>query len=305
MMRWVYRLLASGFCVASIGPAYGADVSLGASPASWPQIMPSNWDWAGGYNLFNPVPEDKLRSFATDRPTKSNTPYTVDAGHFQYETDLVNYALTDYAGTKTRSFAAFNPVWKLGVTSNMDVELQFNGYQNITSHDSVTGAFLSRGAGFADVVFRTKINLVGDDGGDVALAVIPYVKAPTNTTILSNGVVEGGLIAPLRLAVTNDYGLIVMTEVDAVKNATSNLRHANFTNLINFSGPIPGIKDLYGYVEFFSAVGTDRNIPAVYTFDTALSYNITPTLQIDIGANFGLNDAAPKVQLYSGLSQRF
>ena len=30
------------------------------------------------YTLFNPVPDDQMRSFSTDRPTKSDTPYTVD-----------------------------------------------------------------------------------------------------------------------------------------------------------------------------------------------------------------------------------
>ena len=36
------------------------------------------------YWLFIPVPFDQMRSFSTDRVTKSNVPYTVDAGHFQY-----------------------------------------------------------------------------------------------------------------------------------------------------------------------------------------------------------------------------
>jgi hypothetical protein len=43
------------------------------------------------YWLLNPVPAEQMRSFNTDRPTKANVPYTVDAGHFQYETDLVNF----------------------------------------------------------------------------------------------------------------------------------------------------------------------------------------------------------------------
>ena len=42
------------------------------------------------YWLLYPTPPDQMRSFSTDRPTKSNVPYTVDAGHSQYETDLVN-----------------------------------------------------------------------------------------------------------------------------------------------------------------------------------------------------------------------
>ena len=43
------------------------------------------------YWLLNPVPTDQMRDFNTDRPPKANSPYTVDAGHFQYETDLVNF----------------------------------------------------------------------------------------------------------------------------------------------------------------------------------------------------------------------
>lgn len=40
------------------------------------------------YNLFHPVPENLMRSFETDRPELTESPYTVDAGHFQYEADL-------------------------------------------------------------------------------------------------------------------------------------------------------------------------------------------------------------------------
>lgn len=39
------------------------------------------------YNIFNPTPKDKMREFDTDRPDKIETPHTVDAGHFQIETD--------------------------------------------------------------------------------------------------------------------------------------------------------------------------------------------------------------------------
>jgi hypothetical protein len=50
------------------------------------------------YTLFNPTPKDQMRDFNTDRPTKSNVPYTVDAGHFQYEGDLFIYG---YDNTST------------------------------------------------------------------------------------------------------------------------------------------------------------------------------------------------------------
>ena len=42
-----------------------------------------------------------------------------------------------------------------------------------------------------------KINLWGNDGGDTAAAVIPYVKAPSAPIGIGNGAMEGGLIRPV------------------------------------------------------------------------------------------------------------
>jgi len=57
----------------------------------WAYGLPSLADEAapdkGDYILFNPTPDADLRSFSTDRPPKANSPYTVDAGHLQYETE--------------------------------------------------------------------------------------------------------------------------------------------------------------------------------------------------------------------------
>ena len=41
--------------------------------------------------LFAPTPKDQMREFNTDRPTKSNVPWTVPCGHFQYEGDFFIY----------------------------------------------------------------------------------------------------------------------------------------------------------------------------------------------------------------------
>ncbi len=304
-IRFLLRASRHAIFVSFCSCQFACTALTAQADSSQPTALPDLSSPIGSNTLFNATPDKDMRSFSTDRPTKSNSPYTVDAGHFQYETDLINYTYANYAGVKTNTYQAFDPVWKLGLTSNMDFEVQFNGYQDVTSHEAASGALLTRGYGFGDVLFRTKLNLIGNNEGPVALAVIPYVKTPSGTSVISNGVVEGGLIAPLHVSVTSDYGFIFMTEVDALKNALSSNRHANFANLVNFSGPVPGVKNLTAYVEFYSAVGTDRSTPTIYTFDTALSYNITPTLQIDIGANIGLNNAAPNLQLYSGVSQRF
>ncbi len=43
-----------------------------------------------GYTLFDPVPDDLMRKFAPDRPAKGFSVRTIDAGHIEIETDLVN-----------------------------------------------------------------------------------------------------------------------------------------------------------------------------------------------------------------------
>ncbi len=45
------------------------------------------------YHLFNPTPVGRMREMSTDRPDKTESPYTVDAGHFQWEMDLANLKL--------------------------------------------------------------------------------------------------------------------------------------------------------------------------------------------------------------------
>jgi hypothetical protein len=50
------------------------------------------------YWILNPTSPDEMRSFNTDRPTKAKIPYTVGAGHFQYETNLVNIPTSSRVG---------------------------------------------------------------------------------------------------------------------------------------------------------------------------------------------------------------
>lgn len=54
------------------------------------------------YSLFQPTPNAQLREMSTDRPDKTESPYTVDAGRFQIETDLVAYTRDSRNGQTTR-----------------------------------------------------------------------------------------------------------------------------------------------------------------------------------------------------------
>jgi hypothetical protein len=258
-----------------------------------------------GYNLFDPTPDDEMRKFAPDRPTKGFSVRTIDAGHFEIETDLVNYTYSKYLGMATHSVEALDPTLKVGITNWADFEVQFNGLQSSQSFDRESGATVAQGAGFGDVFLRTKMNLFGNDDGPAGLALIPYVKLPSSVPVISNGAVEGGLIAPLALRLPQDYIVTLMTEVDALKNADDGRRYANFVNLVGVSHPLPGVDGANAMVELFSSAGTDPATPPIYTFDLGMNFRLDKHVILDVGLNLGLNKAAPKAQIYTGISARF
>jgi hypothetical protein len=258
-----------------------------------------------GYTLFDPTPDDEMRKFTPDRPAKGFSVRTVDAGHFELETDLVNYTYSKYLGVTSRSFETLDPNLKMGITNWADLELQFNGLQSMQSFESGSGATVAHGTGFGDVFLRMKMNLFGNDDGPAGLAIIPYVKLPSSVPIISNGAVEGGLIVPFALRLPQDYLVTLMTEVDALRNANNSGTHPNFVNLIGVSHPLPGIEGANGTVELFSSAGSDLATPPIYTFDLGTNFRLDEHTIVDFGLNLGLNRAAPKAQIYTGVSVRF
>jgi hypothetical protein len=210
---------------------------------------------------------------------------------------------TDAAATPDTIVA--DPTLKLGLTNNTDLEVALAPFNYLRSTNRTTGV-KTDGNGFGDVYTRLKVNLLGDDGGDYAVAIVPYFKAPTGSRTLGNGHYEGGFYAPVTFALPADITGLVMTEVDVQEDAALTGTHENYQNLINFSHAIGSTEDnLTGYVEFYSDVDNDIGLQPYYTADFAVAWLVTPNFQLDMGTNVGLNKAAPDIQGYIGISQRF
>jgi hypothetical protein len=259
------------------------------------------------YNLFNPTPTDKMRAFNTDRPTKSTLPYTVDAGHIQYEGDLFIYSYDSMTtpNTQITSLTLGNPTLKVGVLNNVDFEVNFSFYNSVRAMTVSTGASsLSQGVG--DTFTRIKWNLFGNEGAGPAFALVPYAKFPTAPmapTGTGNGYVEGGLIAPLSLSLPGGFTGVLMGEMDIVKNSFNSSYRVNIPALINVSRPI--VENVTAYAEIYADFSTNPQASNIYTADFALAWQPRPNFQLDVGVNIGLNNAATPYQFYMGIAQRF
>ena len=106
------------------------------------------------YSLLNPTPDKDLRDFNPDRPGKITSPFTIDAGRLDIESDFVNFQSSDAQGKEIHSFEVTDPTIKLGLLSNVDVEMTLNGgeFVRVVSDTSPrTGRTYS---GFGDVYVR-------------------------------------------------------------------------------------------------------------------------------------------------------
>ena len=257
------------------------------------------------FTAFNPTPTADLRGLCTDRPTKSTSPCTVDAGHWQVESDAYDYTLDRTGGISatTQLFASTNI--KLGLTDTADIEVNITPYEEVSARDRTTGA-VSRAAGFGDIILKAKVNLLGENGGNVAFGLAPFIKIPTAHGSLGNGAVEGGIIAPIQIALPGNASLVIDPELDVLQNASGSGQHANTSGLVSLSWPAS------------KAVTLSAELWADANFDpagrvTQVSADVgaawipaqTPNLQFDGGFNLGLNKVTPGVEAYIGVSHRF
>src|SRR5215204_270598 len=146
------------------------------------------------YNLFDPTPREAMREISTDRPDVTESPYTVDAGHFQVEMSLIEYVYDDDDDTQINEFSFAPSNLKVGLLNNVDVQFVLDPYVYQRVH---TPAGESTNDGFGTAQARLKVNVWGNDGGDTALAVMPFVQFPTARNDLGGtDHMEGGLIIP-------------------------------------------------------------------------------------------------------------
>lgn len=254
-----------------------------------------------GYGLFNPVPDALMRELTPDRPDKTESPYTVDAGHYQLEMDFANYTYDKTDGTTTKAWnvAPFN--LKVGLRNNLDLQFVFDNYLNVRTKDNSGNSMTQSGVG--DLTARLKLNLWGNDGGQTAFGLLPYVKFPTSTDGLGNSAVEGGVIFPLAVKLPGDFDLGLETAVGFLRDDNGSNYHTDFINSVTLGHAIFG--KLSGYVEFFSEVSTEVYTSWIGTLDTGLEWMLTENVQLDCGCNFGVTSAADDFNPFAGITVRF
>lgn len=263
-----------------------------------------------GASLFAPTPADQLRGMDTDRPNKTNTPHTIDAGHLQIETGFFDFAHdrdTEHGANVTSDAVALGPVnLRLGLLDDLELNLAVDTLDALWSRDHLLGQSV-RQQGFGDIVAGGKLNLWGDDGGDdpwaTAFAVQPQLKLPTAGSTLGNGHPEFFFGAPFLINLPAAFHLSAQTTVSWERNRGNTGDVTGWQNSASLDRVVFDVVDLY--VEYWSHVSTERHQEAQQTFDYGFIYAIDDNVTLDGGVNLGLNKASTGIEVLSGMSVRF
>lgn len=249
------------------------------------------------YTLFNPVPKDLMREMETDRPDVTESPYTVDAGHFQYETDLVRLTRQKSDEQETRILLINQGNFKIGLTRTTAIQIGFQTYGNQKEKDLNSGS-VTTSNGFGDITFRIKQNLIGNDKGNFALAVLPYVKFPTSN--YEDSRFEGGLIVPMIYKLPGEWNLGMQVEVDRLKDRDQQTMHTEFLQTLAISHPI--IKGVEAIAETYYTYDFKAHEISTY-LNAAIQMEVAKDFQLDAGINYGLQHHAEK-HYFIGASYR-
>jgi hypothetical protein len=229
---------------------------------------------------------EKRRPLITDRPDLTESPYTVDAGHMQVESDVV---VATWRQGKVESLDFLPSNVKIGLTSSTDLQVLvpalgvgFDGDGNA-----------SPAAG--DVGVRLKWNLFGNDDGDVAVGVMPWFFV--GGADLRPG---AGVIVPVAIALPAETGLGTMAVLNYVPiDGGSYDVEADVSVTVSHAV----IGDLAGYLEAFAA-GRPMTRDGELLASAGLTYVVGDSIQLDAGFRLPVLTSDPRVETFVGVSAR-
>lgn len=241
------------------------------------------------YSLFRPVPKEQMREMETDRPDVTESPYTVDAGHFQYETDMVNLVREQSETQDTRTVLINHANIKIGITASTGIQIGFETY-GIQKETDVASGSTTTSRGFGDISFRIKQNLIGNDGGNFVMAVLPYIKFPTSAYDEESRL-EGGLIVPMLYKLPGEWKLGFQVEMDRLKDNDQPAMHTELLQTLTISHPL--VKGVEGIAETYYTY--DFKAHHLLNFiNAAVQMEVAKDFKVDAGLNYGLQHDAEK-----------
>ena len=162
----------------------------------------------------------------------------------------------------------------------------------------------TRQHGFEDITLSLKYNFWGNSGKcQTAFGIVPSIKIPTNEDDLGNHHVEGTVLLPLDIKLSEKMSFGSMVGTSYIRGS----EHRKYVWAFPISGTLSYncTEKLTGYVELYAEKSIESGSRWDVTFDFGGCYAITNDWMIDAGMNLGVSKAAVDYNPFIGMSVRF
>lgn len=243
------------------------------------------------------------RDYCPARPGLGTPTCTISPGRVSAEIGLADWTRDDTPDAREDVVLVGDTLVRIGVSDALEVQIGWTPFGHDHLREKASGAVNSRDR-VGDALIGAKLNLTRPDGGGASIAIRPYITLPVGRAPIGSSDWSAGLVVPLSFDLSERLNLQFSPEVDAAVDEDGSGRHLAWSGTaglgLTISDPLSAALELQ--------VARDED-PAGESTQVlgGLSVGWMPLddLQLDAGANIGLNGAAPDVQLYFGVSRLF
>ena len=240
-------------------------------------------------------------AICADRPGKATATCTVPIHVWQIESGIADWSLQRSTGERDTALILGETVVKYGLSDRTDIGIDLTPYVRISNRGD-GGARVASAIG--DLSIQVKHRLTGEQA-PLQVAILPVVTAPVAGHDVGAGAWQFGLLLPVGYSIPNSALSIALTpEVDLLPDADRHGRHLAMAQVAGLgwqaSRKLTLSAELWGMWDWDPA-GTTRQA----SVDGSAAYLLNKAVQLDAGANLGLNRQTPDVEIYAGFSIRF
>jgi hypothetical protein len=188
---------------------------------------------------------------------------------------------------------------KLGLLKNTALQVIVQTYGKQINQDFLSNSIEST-HGVGDITIRVKQNLHGNYDGNFSIALMPYVKLPTNR-YADNRSYEEGLMVPMIFKLPHDWKIGLQLEGNHLKDDEGNAMHNEFLQSLVVSHLLFKKLEVMGET-YYTYNFKDQHL--LNFINAALELEITRDVKIDAGLNYGLQHEAKK-NYFAGIAFRY
>lgn len=246
--------------------------------------------------LAQPEPEEE-EAICADRPGIASSTCTVPAGRIQVEL-AVDWSFQEDGDDRSDTLLAGDTLVRVGVGERTELQFGWTAYGRVRDR---TAGIRSRDESVGDAMVGIRHRFF--ERGKVSAAVQGRLLLPVGGSAIGAGTWGFDLAMPVEFELGENF-LLLTPALNATPDADGRGRHLSYGFAAGFGLSLTSRLS----AQFDLALYRDDDPLGASTEALAglgLAYGVNDDLQLDIGANIGLNRDSPDFGLYMGAAGRF